>query len=198
MTRESVTSHPLYWPAGWKRAKHRTRSAFGRCSMDRVSQDTLRELDLMGCNLRNVVISTNVALRLDGLPYANQRAPDDPGAAVWFNQGGEARVLACDRWDLVEHNLRAIAKHVAAIRGQTRWGVGSLEQAFKGYTALPAGKVKREWWDVLEVRPDASPNVIKANYRRRALDCHPDRGGSRETWNELAAAYTQGLEAVGA
>lgn len=160
-----------------------------------VSQEALIELERMGCNLRNVVISTNVALRLDGLPYSNQKAPDDPGVAVWFVHGGEERVLACDRWDLVEHNLRAIAKHISAIRGQDRWGVGSLEQAFRGYTALPAGDEPRDWRAVLGFSPDeiVYPNLIHERFKKLAMKRHPDHGGTDESFAELAMARKHAL-----
>jgi hypothetical protein len=42
----------------------------------------LNEIKLLGGRLP--VISTNVRLRRDGLPYANDHVPDDKGAAVYF------------------------------------------------------------------------------------------------------------------
>ncbi len=196
MIREAVTSSPLYWPPGWKRTPQPERSRFGATSVHRQTQEVLAELARMGVGDWNVILSTNIELRRDGLPYSSQRRIDDAGAAVWFTYEDEERVLACDRWLYVACNLRAIAKHIGAMRGQERWGVGSLEQSFRGYTALPAGDERRSWWDVLEVRPDASQGVVEANYKRRALDCHPDRGGSPEAWHELAEAYSEALEAV--
>lgn len=88
-----------------------------------------------------------------------------------------ARVLACDKWDRCADNMVALAKHVEAIRGQLRWGVGSLEQAFGGYRALPAVAAKRQWWEVLGVAAHASTAEVEAK-RIALLDkCHPDRGG---------------------
>ena len=200
MIREAVTSSPLYWPPGWKRTEFRTRSRFGRCSMNDATCETLDELARMGIEDFNVIVSTNVALRLNGLPYSNQRAPEDPGVSVWFSIDGEERVLACDRWDKVEHNLRAIAKHIDALRGMDRWGVGSLEQAFRGYTALPAGDEPRPWRTVLGMHPGISANreAVAIYYKRRAIECHPDTGGSVEKWHELAAAYKEAVAAVSA
>lgn len=43
--------------------------------------------------------------------------------------------------------------------------------------------------DVLGVSKDASEEEIKRAYKRRAADCHPDRGGSRHSWDELQRAY---------
>ena len=41
----------------------------------------------------------------------------------------------------------------------------------------------------LQVRRDASPEVIAAAYRRLMRDAHPDRGGDAERAKRLNAAY---------
>lgn len=192
--RVGVTACPLYWPAGWKRAARRERSKFRDSSVYAESQEVRKELAAMYA--RDVVISSNLSLRSDGLPYSSQRIPDDPGVSVWFElrESGEWRehVLACDRWDRAEHNLRAIAKHVEALRGQDRWGVGSLAQAFRGYQALPEQATGRPWWDVLKVPPDADAEKIEQAYKHRALECHPDKcDGDRQAWDELLEARAQ-------
>ena len=73
------------------------------------------------------MISTNLKLRLDGLPRSDQATPADPGVAVYFELDGKTIVLACDKWNRVADNIYAIAKHVDALRGQDRWGVGTVE-----------------------------------------------------------------------
>lgn len=142
----------------------------------------------------NLVISTNVVLRNDGLPRSDQRAPLDPGVAVYFSLKGNRMVLACDKWDRVEDNLYAIACHVEAIRRQQRLGVGSVEQAFAGYTALPApGTFKgATWWNVLGCAHDAPIEVVKSAYLEKAKAAHPDSaGGSHDKMIELNAAWDQ-------
>lgn len=150
-----------------------------------------------------MVISTNVQLRLDGLPYSNQRSPTDPGVSVWFTlpKDKQRRVLACDKWDLVEHNMRAIARHIEALRGQERWGVGSLEQAFRGYAALPAST--DDWRDVLEMRDDDGERThqftaeeVTDAFRRLALTYHPDVGGSHEAFLRLTAARDRAMKEI--
>jgi hypothetical protein len=56
---------------------------------------------------------------------------------VYFKLHGKDRVLACDKWDRVADNIAAIAAHIDAIRRQDRYGVGTIDQAFAGYSALP-------------------------------------------------------------
>ena len=44
------------------------------------TQELIWELKRLGA--RGMVLSTNVELRQDGLPYSNRRRPEDPGVAV--------------------------------------------------------------------------------------------------------------------
>jgi len=95
-----------------------------------------------------------------------------------FRIKGEPRVLACDKWDLCADNMAALAKHVEAIRGQLRWGVGTLAQAFGGYKALPAMEAPKLWNKVLGVSAHASTADVEAARLRLLAKCHPDKGGS--------------------
>lgn len=195
------TAFPLSWPIGWKRTSfsERTRWRSGRSiQFGRTVQQLLTELDRMGVRDWDVVISSNKALRLDGLPRANGPKPSDPGVAVYFKLKGEDRVLACDRYYDVEENVRAITKHIEALRGMERWGVGTLEQAFQGYAALPQNASQRDWREVLCIPPDRHVDqaFVRSMYRQLAMKMHPDKGGSQEAMAELNAARDAALEAV--
>ena len=48
-----------------------------------------------------------------------------------------------------------------------------------------------EDYEVLGVLPGASQEVIRAAYKRRALEVHPDRGGSDEAFRKVQDAYEQ-------
>ena len=139
---------------------------------------------------RDLIISTNVRLRLDGLPYSDQRAPDDPGAAVYFLFNERPIVFACDRWRKVEHNLWAIARHIENLRASDRYGVGELEQAFAGYAALPAPAAVR-WWEVLGVPRNATIDLVRASYRNLARENHPDAGGEGERFLQIQRAWEE-------
>ena len=146
------------------------------------------ELDRMGVTKQ--VLSTNVPRRLDGRPYSNQSQPNDPGAAVYFEFKAKPIVLACDKWLRVEDNVYAIAKHIEAMRGQHRWGVGNLAQAFRGYSALPApGESDAStWWQVLGVTINATEDQVKQAYRILVQKHHPDRGGDPELFLRVQRA----------
>lgn len=191
----SVDRFPLAWPSGWPRtpANNRRRATFGKSgergykvelnatdATDRLQ----RELDLLGARL--ATLSSNRELRLDGRPRSDRGEPADPGAAVYFSLLGKPVALACDRWDRVADNIAALAKHIEALRGMDRWGVGSVAQAFAGYQALPAPD---PWWRLLGVDRDAPWAEIERAYRLRSKNAHPDAGGERAEWDRLQAAF---------
>jgi hypothetical protein len=187
---------PLAWPAGWPRAKRKTRAPFG-VNFAKARDELLRELRLMGA--RYPLLSTNVSLRRDGLPYANQPEPVDPGVAVYFMWQGKQMTFACDRWDRVRDNVRAVGKTIEALRGIERWGASDMmERAFSAFEALPSpdGVVTLTCWQVLDLEPGASEMDIERAYREKAKSAHPDKGGSREEWDQLRAAYDQAKAAA--
>jgi hypothetical protein len=187
---------PLSWPIGWPRTAHHRveRARFDAHSMMRASDEVLAQLQRLGG--RDVVISTNVELRLDGLPRSGQKKPNDCGAAVYFKLKGRDQVLACDKWDSVEHNLWAIAKHIEAMRGQIRWGVGTVEQAFQGYAALPSGTPLKPWREVLGLMGQVNAEQVSNAYRELARRFHPDIGGTEGQMRELNAARDAALKEV--
>lgn len=192
---------PLHWPAGWPRTPRNkvTFSHFGRNksgrghSMSHATDCLLHEIKLLGGWA--VVISTNVELRRDGLPRSDRRTPDDQGAAVYFTLDQKRVSLACDKWDRVECNVYAIAKHVEALRGQARWGVGSVQQAFAGYTALPE-KRGPSCWEELGLAETATEEQVLAAWRQRAKEAHPDAGGSVEAFQTLSDAKDIALATI--
>jgi hypothetical protein len=139
----------------------------------------------MGFN-KSVVISSNLMLRNDGLPRSGQRAPDDPGVAVYWGHGAKARCIAVDQYDRIADNLAAIAATLEAMRAIERHGGAAiLERAFTGFTALPAPE---QPWQTLGL-PDSHPtrDQVEDAYRRLAMKHHPDRGGDA---NEMARINT--------
>lgn len=189
----AVEAFPLAWPEGWERIEnndYREEAQF-TVNMARARDDLIAEIIRLCGRYPDplMVISTNVSLRLDGLPYANQRAPEDPGAAVYFRYRGTQRVFACDIYRRVEHNLRAIGKTIEAIRGIERWGASDmLERAFTGFEALPAPD---SWRKILNVSADADWGTVHNVYMSRRAQCHPDRGGDPDEFDSIMKAYKQ-------
>lgn len=187
-----VEAYPLHWPLNKPRTQgYRRENSRFETSFTRARDQLINEVKLMGG--KSLVISTNINLRRDGLPLAGQRAPEDPGVAIYFtDKSGKQKCIACDRWRKVEDNLWAVAKAIDALRGIQRWGTGDMvEAAFAGFTALPAVPKKQQWFEVLEVSRRADASAVQAQYRSLALRHHPDRGGSHQKMAELNAALDE-------
>lgn len=189
----TAQAYPLHWPLGRPRSSINRDAAFrdgnvgGRRVSISIAYERLQtELDALGAG--SVILSTNIELRLDGRPRGGSGEPVDRGAALYFNLRGKDTVLACDRWDRVADNVVAIAKHIEALRGMDRWGVGTLEQAFAGYQALPAPE---QWWQVLGCQAETPLATVEQVYRKLALKAHPDHGGSDAAMARLNAALAQ-------
>lgn len=190
---EGIARYPLTWPIGQPRTARRKESAF-KVDFARARDEVLHSLELLGA--RAVMLSTNVPLRRDGLPYANMPEPNDPGVAVYFERRLREQwrpfVLACDTYTKVRWNLRAVGVTIEAFRSMQRHGATSLlEQAFAGFAALPPAGVVKPWWDVLGVARGASEKEIEAAYVELALIHHPDRGGDTARMAEINKARTE-------
>lgn len=195
---QNETAFPLHWPVTVPRTKRAISSQFDRRrSFEQSRRILFDELKRLGA--QKIVLSTNLELRLDGYPYSNRRQPEDKGVAVYFLLKERRYCLPCDRWDRIECNCYAIAKHIEAMRGQNRWGVGSVEQAFAGYAALPAPTPERPWRKVFGYHATANPDhdQLKAWYRRLSRERHPDNGGSTESMAELNLAYEAAKKELG-
>jgi hypothetical protein len=206
---DNATRYPLAWPLGWARtpAPQRRRAAFAashtitqegasglvtrRQTRALTVADALKRLsgELGRLGATRELLSTNVEVRLDGLPRSGQSEPRDPGAAVYFQLKGQPRCLACDRWDRVADNIAAIAQHIDALRRIDRYGVGTLEQAFAGYAALPP-QASHDWRLVLGFAAGAAVTraMVEEAFRERARTAHPDAGGSHDSMARLTEA----------
>lgn len=212
-----LEAYPLAWPIGWRRTSPelRTRAPFGRSqfvqtgidsttgqrrgynskvqlTIDGGTRRVLETLERMGFN-KSVVISSNLVLRVDGLPRGGQRQPVDTGVAVYWGTGKNARCMAVDRYDRVADNLAAIAATLEAMRLIERHGGAEIiSRAFTGFTALPAPE---QPWQVLGLGANPTRDQVDEAYRRLASKHHPDReGGSAHEMARINAARDALLE----
>lgn len=142
----AINNFPLSWPEGWPRKTKRVRARFAKGAGNVFSpsrqlsvadgvQRCLTVLQRMDVPDWNVIVSTNVPVRNDGLPRSGVAEPKDPGAAVYFRKHNSAendrKVMAIDQYDRVADNLAAIAATLDAMRSIERYGGAQiLERGF--------------------------------------------------------------------
>lgn len=203
-----TTAYPLAWPQGWKRMplSLRTRAKFANgvsisrsaLSVAQAIDRVLGELRRMGVRDYNLIISSNIELRRDGLPRSGQREPEDPGVAVYWRDssqdGHPMRCMAVDRYDRVADNLAAIAATLDAMRAIERHGGAEiLNRAFTGFAALPGAGGSDHWSDVFGLPGSAGRDEIEAAYRRLRSQHHPDRGGDAAQFHRITKAYEEAM-----
>ena len=188
---------PLHWPAKRERtpAQARQQSAFGPKSITVRVKDLLHEIKLLGGV--GTVISSNQPRTKEGLINGAAYALVDPGVAVYFTMPDLGEVqFACDRWETLQENMRAIALHLASMRGQERWGVGTTQMAFKGYsTALV--KTSVENWRLVFGLPrfgTVTRTDVQKAYAELAALVHPDKGGTPEAMARLNVARDEAFD----
>ena len=207
----TIPAFPLQWPQGWPRKPGASRIA-AKFSTSRNSSAGIRgykqlavsdgverirkQLDQMGVRDYNLVISTNLKLRLDGWPRGDQPEPSDPGVAVYWRAGTKddapRRCMAIDRYYRVADNLAAIAATLEAMRAIERHGGAEiLDRAFTGFAALPNPAGAGHWTSILDVPPAASADDVNAQYRRLRSLHHPDRGGNADQFGQIQRAFEQ-------
>lgn len=201
--------YPLQWPDGYPRTKYPKSSRFKNVSFAKSRDEIFKQLKLMVSywERSTIVLSTNIPLKLDGMPYASYRQPEDKGVAVYFSYNKEQVVLCCDSWDKIEHNMWSVAKTIESLRAIERWGVSDfLKHSFSGFNALPPrqeNKTKKDWWVVMDY--SQKPRTaswdwagVEAQYKSLAKKRHPDMPtGSTVLFQELSQAFDEAKKYYG-
>jgi hypothetical protein len=189
---------PLQYPLNWPRTpRHKVRVA--RFSEKPIEQ-AIRELgwELGRLKATSIVFTSN--LDWTSGPHGTlcfSETSRETGVAVYFTLQGRQQVLACDKWYRAADNIWAVYRHVDAMRGLDRWGVGSIAQAFAGYAALPAPPAPKTCFEILGVAASATAEEIKAAFRSLAKEKHPDGGGTNAEMVTVLDAYKEALRRVG-
>lgn len=209
---ETISAYPLQWPVGWNRIPEemRTRARFSKkdhrgwggksLSVSDALDRVMTVLERMGVDSHNdVVINSDLMLRLDGFPRSGQAEPEDPGICVyWLEASGERRCMAIDRYDRVADNIAACAATLEAMRAIERHGGAEiLNRAFTGFTALP-DLSEEPWWSVLgySSADDALDNDFEAGAKVTMQHLHPDKGGDDWAFNRVVRARKEGRIAL--
>ena len=206
---DDITASPLSWPAAKPRtpADERKNGRFGKRNSNgwglkeltvaearsRVA-DALDKFTRSGQTYRvppeSIIISSDLALRNDGLPRSGQREPSDPGVAVYFQLDGQAQCIPCDVYHRIADNLAAVADCIEALRTLERHDASLMRAAFTGFAQLasPEAMGRPHWRTVLDTDSNDINEVRKA-FRSALGRVHPDRGGSNEAFHRVQEAW---------
>lgn len=193
-------AYPLAWPLGWPRHKGQrdsdSRFKGPTYRWDRVFHGLQDEIVRIGGNRNSIVVSTNQPVRNDGLPYAQQRAINDPGVAVYFVRNKKPMVMAQDRFDTILGNMRSLTMAIEGLRQMERHGGATmLERAFDGFAALPPAE---NCWFVLGLqgRKDIDRFIIMEAFKKQAMNGHSDTGTGGVDMDRLVKARDEALEKI--
>lgn len=214
-------SYPLCWPDGWKRTqpnkrvdgKFRNRETkfhtpiAGQPSRSYQQSNPvsirdsvmrlLKQLEMMGVLAEEAIVSTNIEPRLDGMPRSGEKKPIDPGAAVYWEDKGQQRCMAIDRYSSVADNLAAIAATLEAMRAIERHGGAEiLTRAFLGFATLPENA--ESWRDLLGFANGeaVTADSITHKFRSALLKAHPDQGGTAEHLRKVVKARDEAMKEI--
>lgn len=189
--------YPLDWPMGWPRTPDPwpAGNKFGDNTIWKASRGLHAELERMGAE--DIQMSSDLVLRLDGMPRSGQSVPRDTGVAIYFTRDGEKLVIACDLYNRCEANIRAIALIVESMRRIERYGGDKMmKRAFTGFAQItgPQAATIKPWWMVLGVNSDCDLWDAEAAFREKAKTAHPDAGGSADAMARLNKAIQEARE----
>jgi hypothetical protein len=183
----TIDAFPLAWPHHVPRtAPERRISGSFMVTPGQAMEELVKEVRLSGG--RDLILSSNVPIRRDGLPYTNAREPADPGVAAYFTRKGQQVCIPCDTYDRHWKNIRAIGLSIKDMRGPEMRGCAAItDAAYTGFLALPA-PTGRPWWVVLGVSVSASVEEISEARKRLVRDPK-----LLDTWSDINAAHDEGM-----
>jgi hypothetical protein len=180
-----VTYRPLpTWPypttPAWER---RSRFTFKASWSDTLA---LLEYEVDRLDGHNIVIGAGFRegdIRLDGMPRANAAQPSHPGIELSFDSKFGRLTYSTDVCDYWQHNVRAIALGLEALRAVDRHGISKRGQQYAGFAQLTAGGPDAERGKAL---------VERAGGMRAALmRHHPDHNGDPRDFADVQAYRQQ-------
>lgn len=191
----------IEWPAGWERtpAREPKKNRAYEVVLKQAIDDLSDELRRLGVDDWRLSTAMDHQSRNPNYPYANHPQPDDPGVVVRWSMGGEQYAVACDAYTRVRDNCRTIGLYVREKRKMSDRPVTTDETEFAN-ARLPSGEENAVAADpppheVLGVAPDADRDTIRAAFRQRVQDVHPDKpGGDEAAFKRLKRAREAMLE----
>lgn len=183
----------LQWPG--EQTEQRRASAFsaGLTATLQLLDAELTHLGATETPILEVAIPPE-QFRLDGRPRSQAKA-EHPGVILSVVGTVGAMRYPCDTFTGWQHNLRAIALSLEALRRVDRYGVTKTGEQYAGFLAIEArpqrgGKTTEQARAFLfEVAQGPFPGITDVELIRKAKRAaHPDTGGSPDLFQQVLAA----------
>jgi hypothetical protein len=118
------------------------------------------------------------------------RKPDASDGAAKTPQDALAAAEKTAGMSLVEIDALWARAWMRMLRGRPPWPSDSSRRP-RSTRATAAGVSEASIWSVLGVSPRVTDAELKAAYRKRALETHPDQGGDEASFRRVVAAYAE-------
>ena len=121
----------------------------------------------------------------------------EAAATIRFELRGRPITVECSSQREYRLNLRCIGKTIEAMRLNEKRGIADTIR--KAYLQIEEPKEQRDPYEVLGIRPDTGPEIIKAAYLALAKIYHPDNGTQPDAAKmaEINEAHEIAIERIG-
>jgi len=128
--------------------------------------------------------------------------------SITFDRNAKRYIFKCSNYANKLDNIRAAQLTISYLyRALESYGVEKSEEGLAndifdsfllGFEATPDDGILKltagnKWYEVLNVRPQATEQEIKNAYRSLSKIYHPDNGGNKESFVKLKDAYNAAL-----
>lgn len=165
---------PLNWPeAMLATPRNQQRGDHGFPALSLMESIQYLDSELADMTITSAVLFSDIEQPL--IERLRKKVGSHTGACLHFKYSGRAYVLACDRWQLLEHNIYALHLTLRQWRSIERWGIGNLSTLLAGFEVdrMPDAAegqtgVAEPWMEALGLGPTATLDDAVAVYHRRA------------------------------
>lgn len=127
------------------------------------------------------------------------RKPDAEGGAAASHEDAIGAAEKRAGMKLVEIDPLWAKAWMRVIRGHPPWPSKASREprsAKPPVSSTSSAQPNESVWTLLGVSSRATEAELKAAYRKRALETHPDQGGDEETFRRVVAAYAEARKRI--
>jgi hypothetical protein len=122
------------------------------------------------------------------------RKPDGEGGAATSRESALAAAEKRAGTKLVEIDALWAKAWMRVLRGQAPWPSKSSREP---RSVTPRAETRAESiWTLLGVSSRATEAELKAAYRKKAMESHPDHGGDADAFRRVVAAYAEARKRI--